>query len=61
MPLPNLFPDDFTLSFLLDDLNTLQQPHPLIDEDLEENDLNNSSETTNLLVGVIPSINNAVV
>ena len=60
-PLPNLFPDDFTLSFLLDDLNTLQQPRPLIDEDLEENDLNNSSETTNLLVGVIPSINNAVV
>ena len=59
---PNLFPDDFTLSFLLDESNSLQQTRPpLIMEDEPEEGNLRTLETTNLLFGVIPSINNAVV
>ncbi len=62
-PVPNLFPDDYTVSFLLDDSPMLlQEPPSSLPNDDGDNDANtNSSETTNLLFGVIPSINNAVV
>lgn len=62
---PNLFPTDVTLSFFLDEPSQLEQlPPPLLvtpDILLEQEGTDSSTETSNFLVGVIPSINNAMV
>ena len=55
--------DDFTLSLLLPESNESQQPHPPNQAEVEETTENliPTFVSTNQLVGVIPSINNAVV